>query len=129
MTLRSENGKREVAEQLHLQFNKQLQCPTCSFTCRIGGAFNKDSGGNRDDKGHFYRRFKCRARPRCGKTLGVTEFIKLCHNIDYKTVSALLASIDSSTTGMDHYFQYNILLTKNNSTITVHFHKLFGIYN
>ena len=76
--LRSENGKREEADALHIQLNRQLKCPSCGFTSTSSGAFNKDSGGVSDSAGRIYRRFKCRSRPKCGKTLGVTEVPFVC---------------------------------------------------
>ena len=81
MGLRSENGQREVADRLHSKYNKQLQCPACDFKCTSNGAFNKDSGGTRDHKGDLYRRFKCRRRDRCTKTLGVTQFLAMCKKL------------------------------------------------
>jgi len=81
ITLRGENGKRDMADLLHNKWNKEIHCPNCSFHDPHCGAFNKDSGGNSDADGRRYRRFKCRSRLKCGKTLGVTEFIELCSKI------------------------------------------------
>jgi len=80
-SLRSENGKREAADALHIRFNKLLHCPNCNFHSPFTGAFNKDSGGTPDVQGRGYRRFRCRSKPRCGKSLGVTEFLELCSKI------------------------------------------------
>jgi len=80
-SLRPENGKREAADALHIRFNKLLHCPNCNFHGPFTGAFNKDSGGTPDVQGRGYRRFRCRSKPRCGKSLGVTEFLELCSKI------------------------------------------------
>ena len=79
--LRSENGKQEAPDELHLRFNKHLQCPACDFECSTRGAFNKDSGGTPDESGRLYRRFKCRDRKRCHKTLGVSELLAMCQKL------------------------------------------------
>jgi len=97
MPNRSQNGLVEAAAEMHQQFNKRLECPTCSFHCDRGGAFNKDSGGHRDKKGHYYRRFRCRSQPRCGKTLGVIEFVKLCRQVDSKSVDGILKRFTGSS--------------------------------
>ncbi|PWW72999.1 hypothetical protein C7212DRAFT_347595 [Tuber magnatum] len=76
--LRTENGKQELADELHTKFNKQLTCPNCFFYNINRGAFNKDWGGTSDFDGSAYRRFKCRSCPTCGRTIGVTEFLELC---------------------------------------------------
>jgi len=76
--LRSENGKREAANELHLRFNKNLQCPACDFECSTHGAFTKDSGVTPDESGCLYRRFKCRDCKRCHKALAVSELLAMC---------------------------------------------------
>ena len=93
--LRSENGKREVADTMHSKYNKQLQCPACDFECSARGAFNKDCGGTPDNHGRLYRRFKCRSHPRCRKTLGVTELLDLCQKLLSTTSVHNLASMTS----------------------------------
>jgi len=99
MPYRSQKGLEAAAEELHLRFNKQLQCPTCFFQSGTSGAFNKDSGGQRGKKGQYYRRFRCRSQPRCGKTLGVNELVKLCHQIDPTGVDGILKRFTDSPTG------------------------------
>ena len=93
--LRSEGGKREVADSLHLEFNKRLQCPACHYKCDIRGAFDKDCGGTRDETGQFYRRFKCRDRNRCTKTLGMTEMLELCQKQEFNASSRLLKQLST----------------------------------
>ena len=104
--LRSENGKREIADAMHEKYNKQLQCPACDFECGSRGAFNKDSGGTPDEVGRLYRRFKCRARPRCPKTLGVTEFLDMCQKLLSTTSIDQPANLTSSGTFSSVYLIY-----------------------
>jgi len=94
--LRSENGKREKADALHIQLNRQLKCPSCGFNSTSSGAFNKDSGGVSDSAGRMYRRFKCRSRPKCGKTLGVTEFLRMCKELTETSSDNLIPVASSS---------------------------------
>jgi len=94
--LQSENGKREEADALHIQLNRQLKCPSCGFTSTSSGAFNKDSGGVSDSAGRIYRRFKCRSRPKCGKTLGVTEFLRTCKELREPSSHNILPVASSS---------------------------------
>jgi len=94
--LRSENGKREIVDALHSKYNDQLQCPACDFECGSRGAFNKDSGGTPDEIGRLYRRFKCRARPKCAKTLGVTELLDMCQKFSSTSSIDKLATLASS---------------------------------
>ena len=109
--LRSENGKREVADTMHSKYNKQLQCPACDFECSTRGAFNKDCGGTPDNHGRLYRRFKCRSHPRCRKTLGVTELLDLCQNLLSTTSVYNLASLTSFGTysSLDPLFYFQII--------------------
>jgi len=108
--LKSENGLREVAEKLHSQFNRKLQCPTCLSYSTKSGAFNKDSGGKPNSAGEGCRRFKCRSWPEFGKTLSVTDFIALCHKIHPTTVDKMLAQITNSSSGT--YLSIIIINTK-----------------
>ena len=108
--LKSENGLREVAEKLHSQFNRELQCPTCLSYSTKSGAFNKDSGGKPNSAGEGCRRFKCRSWPEFGKTLSVTDFIALCHKIHPTTVDKMLAQITNSSSGT--YLSIIIINTK-----------------
>jgi len=94
--LRSENGKREEADALHIQLNRQLKYPSCGFNSTSSGAFNKDSGGVSDSAGRIYRRFKCRSRPKCGKTLGVTEFLRMCKELTEPSSVNILPVVSSS---------------------------------
>ena len=100
--LRSEDGKREIADTMHSKYNKQLQCPACESECSISGAFNKDSGGTPDENGRLYRRFKCRARPGCRKTLGVTELLALCQKLVSSTSLDQVPAVTSS--GIVYFF-------------------------
>jgi len=108
--LKSENGLREVAEKLHSQFNRELQCPACLSYSTKSGAFNKDSGGKPNSAGEGCRRFKCRSWPECGKTLSVTDFIALCHKLHSTTVDKMLAQITHSSSGT--YLSIIIINTK-----------------
>ena len=94
--LRSENGKREIADAMHSKFNKRLQCSACDSKHSSGGAFNKDCGGTPDNRGRLYRRYKCRARPRCPKTLGVTELLDMCQKLMSSTTLDQLPTLTSS---------------------------------
>jgi len=94
--LRSENGKHEIADTLHSKYNDQLQCPVCDPEGESRGAFNKDSGGTPDEIGRLNRRFKCRARPRCPKSLGVTALLDVCQKFSSTTSIDKLATLVSS---------------------------------
>ncbi|PUU76249.1 hypothetical protein B9Z19DRAFT_1066766 [Tuber borchii] len=61
----------------------------------------RDAGGTADATGRLYRRFKCRARDICGKTLGVTEFVKLCHKLPPTASSHHHSAQISSDIGID----------------------------
>ena len=114
--LRSENGKREVADTMHSKYNKQLQCPACDFECSTRGAFNKDSGGTPDKDGRLYTRFKCRAHPRCRKTLGVTELLDLCQKLLSTTSLYNLVSLTSLGTSylLHPVYYFRILYISSN---------------
>ncbi|PUU78236.1 hypothetical protein B9Z19DRAFT_1065196 [Tuber borchii] len=99
--LRTEAGKKEIADTLHSRFNHLLKCPGCDSKTTFGAAFNKDAGGTADATGRLYRRFKCRARDICGKTLGVTEFVKLCHKLPPTASSNHHSAQISSDIGID----------------------------
>ncbi|PUU73474.1 hypothetical protein B9Z19DRAFT_1068968 [Tuber borchii] len=99
--LRTEAGKKEIADTLHSRFNHLLKCPGCDSKTTFGAAFNKDAGGTADATGRLYRRFKCRARDICGKTLGVTEFVKLCHKLPPTASSHHHSAQISSDIGID----------------------------
>ncbi|RPA91097.1 hypothetical protein L873DRAFT_1795113 [Choiromyces venosus 120613-1] len=59
-----------------------MACPNCGHQDAHCGAFNKDCAGKADGEGRRYRRFICRSNPRCGKSMGVTEFIEMCKDIE-----------------------------------------------
>ena len=105
--LRSENGKREIADTMHSKYNKQLQCPACDYQSQSHGAFNKDSGGTPDEIGRLYRRFKCRACPRCPKTMGVTELLDMCQKLSSATQIDKLATLTSSGMFRSIYLIYH----------------------
>ncbi|KAG0123704.1 hypothetical protein HOY82DRAFT_544101 [Tuber indicum] len=75
---RSEDGNRDMAELLHARMNTILHCPSCGYHDSNRGTFNKDIAGKADKDGRRYRRFICRSNVRCGRSLSVTDFIKLC---------------------------------------------------
>ncbi|KAG0125029.1 hypothetical protein HOY82DRAFT_543443 [Tuber indicum] len=77
---RSENGRRIQAEDLHAVYNRDLQCPSCGYKDRYHGVFRKDCAGKADNEGRCYRRFVCRSQNKCGKSIGVTEFLGLCQS-------------------------------------------------
>jgi hypothetical protein len=97
--LKSEDGMRAVAEELHARFNRDLQCPTCLSRSSKSGAFNLDSGGKPNSGGEGCRRFKCRSWPKCSKTMSVVDFIALCHGIHPTTVDQMLEQIDECPSG------------------------------
>jgi len=77
--VRDESGRRARAEALHGQLNKELTCPECHYCDSQRGTFIKDSAGTADTQGRRYRRFICRRNPGCGKSIGTTEFLRLCN--------------------------------------------------
>jgi hypothetical protein len=116
LPLKSENGWRGVAEQLHSMFNRELKCPNCQSRNSKDGAFNKDSGGKLNSSGEGCRRFKCRSWPKCGRTVGVTELVELCRGIHPTTVKRMLDKIPNSSTSTTQDKGKNVNLSFTNST-------------
>ncbi|KAG0123336.1 hypothetical protein HOY82DRAFT_544251 [Tuber indicum] len=81
-TTRLEDGRREQAEALFIQYNRILSCPGCGMCDASRGTFVKDCAGKKDEKGRRYRRFVCRITPDCSKSIGVSEFIRICQNLE-----------------------------------------------
>ncbi|PWW77196.1 hypothetical protein C7212DRAFT_343002 [Tuber magnatum] len=102
IVLRRENGRREVADTLYTQFNQELRCPKCPFLSATSRAFKQDSGGPMDSDGQGYRCFNCPSWATCGKTIGVTQFLDLCHDeLVQSTAVELLSTIFTSGSDLD----------------------------
>ncbi|RPA95432.1 hypothetical protein L873DRAFT_1792308 [Choiromyces venosus 120613-1] len=78
-----------------------MACPNCGHQDAHHGAFNKDCAGQADGQGCRYWRFICHSNHRCGKSMGVIEFIEMCkdieeiHSIDYSYEFSGLGQVTS----------------------------------